>query len=128
MTGAGARGVAVGVSGGVDSAVVAALAKEAFPDECIGVWMPCHSMPQDANDAAKVAQAIGIPLITAELDEVWDLLRLAYDRRLVRYGAFRLRPEALRLADVNVKPRLRITALHHIARAKGYLVVGAYQP
>lgn len=121
-----ARGVAVGVSGGVDSAVVAALAKEAFPDECIGVWMPCHSMAQDAEDAAKVAQAIGIPLITVELDEVWDLLTARLRQALEGAGdSSSLDATALRMAEVNVKPRLRLTALHHIARARGYLVAGA---
>lgn len=123
---AGARGAVVGVSGGVDSAVVAALAKEAFPGECVGVWMPCHSSAQDAADAAKVAAAIGIPLLTVELDDVWDLLT-ARLRRALEDGLGQPVSDSgdLRMAEVNVKPRLRVTALQHLARAKGYLVLGA---
>lgn len=127
---AGARGVVFGVSGGVDSAVVAALAQEAFPGRCIGVWMPCYSEEQDALDAAKVADAIGIPLLTVPLDEVWDLLTTSLRQILQGQSGEATsepapRDDALWMADANVKPRLRLTVLQYIARAKGYLVLGA---
>ena len=47
---AGARGFVVGLSGGVDSAVVARLCQIAAPDAVLGVIMPCHSDPRDERD------------------------------------------------------------------------------
>ena len=48
VTAGGGCGAVFGLSGGIDSAVVAALAKQAFPHHTLGVVMPCHSDPQDA--------------------------------------------------------------------------------
>ena len=48
---ANAKGVVFGLSGGIDSAVVAYLAKRAFGDNILGIIMPAHSNPQDENDA-----------------------------------------------------------------------------
>ena len=52
-TEAGGAGAVFGLSGGIDSAVVGALAKRAFPEHTLGVLMPCHSDPHDAADAAR---------------------------------------------------------------------------
>lgn len=120
---AGARGIVVGLSGGIDSAVVAGLAKEAFPEATVGVWMPSHSLVRDAEDAAKVAKAFGIPMITVDLTQAWDLLT-AQLAAAVWEGNPPRDQEAFRMAEANVKPRLRMITLHYIARAKGYLVAG----
>ncbi|MCK5547790.1 MAG: NAD(+) synthetase, partial [Thermoplasmata archaeon] len=48
---AGAKGAIVGLSGGVDSSVVAALAKRAFGDDMLGIMMPCHSEEEDSEHA-----------------------------------------------------------------------------
>src|SRR6185503_667750 len=55
VTAAGARGLVVGLSGGIDSAVVAALCQMAAPDNTIGVILPCNGDPQDDADAQLVA-------------------------------------------------------------------------
>lgn len=120
---AGARGLVVGVSGGIDSAVVAALSKEAFPDHCLGVWMPCQSLARDADDAARVAEAFDIPLVTVDLGDVWQLLTSRL-RQAVWRGEPPSDADDFRLAEANVKPRLRMVTLHYIARAKRYLVAG----
>ena len=64
---AGGSGAVFGLSGGIDSAVVAALAKRAFPHHTLGVVMPCHSDPQDAEDAAIVAHHFDVPASTVDL-------------------------------------------------------------
>jgi NAD+ synthase len=51
---ANAKGVVFGLSGGIDSAVVAGIAKRAFPNDSMGVIMPIHSNPQDETDALMV--------------------------------------------------------------------------
>src|SRR5215470_19740420 len=47
----GARGFVVGLSGGIDSAVVARLAQLAAPGHVLAVILPCHSDPRDTSDA-----------------------------------------------------------------------------
>ncbi len=48
---AGAKGVVVGLSGGVDSAVVLALSRRALGENVLALSMPCESPGQDAKDA-----------------------------------------------------------------------------
>ena len=111
------RGAVFGLSGGIDSAVVAALAKQAFPDHSLGVVLPCHSDPRDAADGALVAHRFGVPSATVDLGPVYDLLleQLA--------GSSSDLPES-RLATANLKPRLRMTALYAFANQLGYRVLG----
>jgi NAD+ synthase len=124
---AGVRGIAVGLSGGVDSAVVIALAKLAAPDRVVGVIMPCHSDPRDETDARLAAEHFDIPAIRIDLSPTFD--RLVGDLRQTM-GA--LHPgivdnpdaPATRLALANVKPRLRMTSLYFVANSLNYLVAG----
>jgi len=48
---AGAAGVLVGLSGGIDSAVAAVLAKRALGEQLLSLLLPCHSLPEDERDA-----------------------------------------------------------------------------
>ncbi|WP_346690456.1 hypothetical protein [uncultured Cloacibacillus sp.] len=51
----------LGISGGIDSALLAALlAKALGPENVTGVMMPCHSMPIDEEYAALLADAIKV--------------------------------------------------------------------
>ena len=47
----GAKGVVVGLSGGIDSSLVAVLSKRAVEDNLLGLIMPCHSIPTDIKHA-----------------------------------------------------------------------------
>src|SRR5438128_2577999 len=71
---AGARGLLVGLSGGVDSAVVARLAQLAAPGAVLGVLMPCHSNPDDDRDALLVAHHFSLPTIRIDLSAAYDAL------------------------------------------------------
>ena len=117
VTAGGGCGAVFGLSGGIDSAVVAALAKQAFPHHTLGVVMPCHSDPRDAEDGALVAHHYGVPSATVDLGPVYDLLlqQLA--------GSSSDLPES-RLATANLKPRLRMTTLYAFANQLGYRVLG----
>ncbi len=119
---AGAEGIVVGLSGGVDSAVTAALCRRACPGKVLGLIMPCHSDPGDAEDARLAAEALDIPTRTVVLDEVYDLLlgRLAGALEGTPAGEGRERG----LAEANLKPRLRMLTLYYFANRLNYLVAG----
>ncbi len=111
VSAAGAKGLVVGLSGGVDSACTAALAKRAVGEAVLGVLMPCHSDPVDAEYARLVAQALDIETLTVDLGPVYDGLVAAL-------------PPAGRMATANLKPRLRMAALYCLAAERRYLVAG----
>ncbi|MFO7172696.1 MAG: NAD(+) synthase [Bacillota bacterium] len=115
---AGARGVVVGLSGGIDSAVVAGLGARALgPERVLGLILPCHSDPVDAEYARMVAEAFGIPCETVDLTPAYDALAA----RLTRAGEG---TEVRKLALANLKPRLRMATLYFYAQLHGYLVAG----
>lgn len=107
----GASGLVLGLSGGLDSSVCAALCKAAAGDDMLGIIMPCHSIKQDIEDARLVAGALGVKITTIDLGSVYDEF-------------LRVLPEARKEASMNLKPRLRMSTLYYFARDKGYLVVG----
>lgn len=116
---AGARGAVFGLSGGIDSAVVGALARRAFGDDILGIIMPCKSSVQDILDAQLVAQELAIPSIMVELDDAYQLL-------VGQYEAFiKLEDEKkAQRVKANIKPRLRMITLYYFAQARNYLVLG----
>src|SRR5678816_3304508 len=71
---AGTRGFVFGLSGGIDSAVVARLCQLAAPQRVLGVILPCYSHPQDETDARLLASAFSIPVAKVELDAAFDAL------------------------------------------------------
>lgn len=131
VDGAGARGIVVGLSGGIDSAVVAGLAARATPGHVVGVMMPCHSDPDDETHARLTADHFGIPSIRLDLAPAYD--RLVGDLRTVVQslprGQFPVAPAdevdvKARLPLANVKPRMRMTSLYFVANTLNYLVAG----
>ena len=75
----GFKKVLVGLSGGIDSAVVAAIAVDALgADNVQGVSMPGpYSSEGSKNDAKALAQSLGIKLITLPIGDVFDAYRKA---------------------------------------------------
>lgn len=126
---AGARGIVLGLSGGIDSAVVLGLAVRAVPGQVAGVLLPCHSDPQDEADGRLAAGAFGIEPMRVDLAPAYDTLlagldtamgALPADRRPATAGA----SAATALCTVNLKPRLRMTSLYFVANSMNYLVAG----
>lgn len=111
VTSAGAEGVVVGLSGGVDSSVVAGLAKRALDDSVLGTILPCHSQPVDEEYARLVAHALGIRLHRVDLTPVYD-------------GLVAQLPPNSPLAAANMKSRLRMAANYYLANSLNYLVAG----
>lgn len=113
---ANAKGLVFGVSGGIDSAVLAALAKRAFPENSLGIIMPCHSNPIDEEHGLLVANSIGLKVEKVDLT-------FAYDELVKHLSLSSDKTDELALA--NIKPRLRMTTLYYYAQANSYLVAGS---
>lgn len=111
------QGVIFGLSGGIDSAVVAGLAMRAFPNSSLGVIMPCHSHPEDREHALLVAKAFNLKVVDVDLSLVYD--SLVQSTAQATSGL-----EVPRLSFANVKPRLRMTTLYFLANVHSYLVLG----
>ena len=122
---AGCRGFVVGLSGGIDSAVVARLCQMAMQSHVLGVLMPCYSQPQDEADALLVARKFTIPFVRIDLAQPYDSLV-----EVINAAAKGLPHEVhvldikQQLPEANIKPRLRMATLYCLANSLNYLVAG----
>jgi NAD+ synthase len=103
----------VGLSGGVDSAVVACLAAEALgPSYVRGVMMPYRtSSPQSREDAELVGTKLGIPLESVDITPMVDAYLEGF-------------PEANRIRRGNVMARQRMIVLYDLSNRDHALVLG----
>jgi NAD+ synthase len=118
LDGSGQKGFVIGLSGGIDSAVVAVLCKRACPDNTLGVVMPCYNDGKDAEDAELIAKLFDIAHVTVSLDKTYRLLAETVTGK---------RLEDLDEKDINLanlKPRLRMATLYFFANQRKGLVAG----
>ena len=126
----GASRLVLGLSGGIDSAVVCALSTMAAgPSRVIAAIMPIHSRPEDTRDAELVATTFEVIPRIIDLVPAHDALMAAMPgdaaARLEDANVDPARQATGRqLALANVKPRLRMTSLYFLANRYNGLVVG----
>ena len=103
--------IVIGLSGGIDSALVAALAVDAIgPDKVHGVAMPSkYSSTHSIEDAVALAANTGLGLRTVSIESMVD----AYMDELELTG----------LAEENLQARVRGTTLMAISNQEGALVL-----
>lgn len=107
----------IGVSGGIDSALVACLAVDALGKEnVLGVAMPSrYSSPTSLKDAQDLAKNLGIKLIEVPIEEPFtEFLALLKP-------AFEGRPEDV--TEENLQSRIRGTILMSLSNKLGYVVL-----
>ncbi len=115
---AGCKGVVVGMSGGIDSSVLAVLCHRAFPQSMFGVLIPCYSTREDGEHAQATANKFSIPTKTVVLDAVFDNLLKVLPGESADSSVSRL-------AEANLKARLRMLTLYYLANQFKYMVAGA---
>jgi NAD+ synthase len=109
---AGVNGVVIGLSGGIDSGVTAALCTRALGAEnVLGLIMPCGSIPEDTRDGHRTAQHLGVAVKEIQLSGVLDAF----------VSAGKLDTEDI-LNLANVKARLRMAMCY--AHSENRLVAG----
>ena len=107
-------GIAIGLSGGIDSTLVAYLACEAVgPDNVFGITMPSATTPTEDNiHGSEVAQNLGM-----------NYKQIAIDSILKEYLSL-TQLDNNNLAIGNLKARIRMSMLYYYANYKNYLVIG----
>ncbi len=112
-----ANGVVIGLSGGIDSSVTAYLCVKALgKDKVLGIIMPeKNTNPKDVEHAKIVAENLGIKYITSDITDI-----------LKAFGAGGYVPtrEFDKIADGNLKARIRMCILYYFANKYNLLVAG----
>jgi len=113
----GFRKVVIGMSGGVDSALTAAIACDALgAHNVIGVTMPSrHTSAESLEDAGAVAESLGMQLMDFPIEPPHKGFEeiLAPVFRGTKPG----------VAEENLQPRIRSTILHALSNKFGYIVL-----
>ncbi len=107
----GLSGAVMGLSGGIDSAVVAVLAKEAFDEQLLCIMMPSHHSSQSSLDDAKaLCDKFDVRV---ETEPITNLLK-AYENN----------QQSSNLRIGNFSARMRMAILFDISARENALVLG----
>ena len=111
VTKTGLKNVTVGISGGLDSAVVAVLCKEAFGDNMTGVLMPSQfSCDSSLDDAFELCKKFDISYEVVEIAPMVQAYIKNMDEDKLRIG--------------NYSARMRMSVLYDISARDNSLVIG----
>jgi NAD+ synthase len=112
---AGAKGIVVGVSGGVDSAVAAAFAARAIgPEHVVGIALPSAvTGTEDLADAAELCRFLGIEHRTISIEPLMEVYRKQY-------------PDLTSTPYLigNLMARTRMAVLYAVANRENLMVCG----
>ncbi len=109
--------VVLGLSGGIDSGLVAALAVDALGKENVtGVFMPSrYSSKESADDAARLASNLGIRYEVVSIDHIFKLYLLTLESLFAGLEK--------NIAEENLQARIRGNILMALSNKFGYLVL-----
>lgn len=111
------KSAVLGLSGGIDSAVVAAIAADALgPENVVGVSMPSqYSSRGSVDDANKLAANLGIKVLHIPIAETFAIFKSQFKE------IFSGLPE--NETEENMQPRLRAMTLMALSNKFGHLVL-----
>jgi NAD+ synthase (glutamine-hydrolysing) len=109
--------VVIGLSGGVDSALTAAIAVDALgPDNVLGIFMPSpYTSRESGEDVAELARCLGIECRTVEITPAFE----SYLKSL----AHAFRGKAVDTTEENLQARIRGNILMAFSNKFGHLVL-----
>ena len=117
----GIRRVVLGISGGKDSSVAAALCARALGAENVwGIMMP-DGVQSDLDDSVRVCASLGINARTVNIGRVHAALR---EQALAGLGDELTSGGRETESNINVPPRIRMTVLRYIAQSLGAFLCG----
>ncbi len=113
----GFKSVVIGLSGGIDSALTAALAAEALgPENVTGITMPSvYSSAGSVDDSRVLAENLGIRFETVPIRSLFDEYRVSLK------GLFRGRPEDV--TEENIQARIRGNILMAVSNKEKSMVL-----
>ena len=114
---AGFSAVVIGLSGGIDSALAAAMCVDAFGgDQVQGVMLPGpYSSSHSLDDAQELAESLGISTMTISIVEPFE----AFERAFEDAGAGALES----FAAENIQARCRMICLMALSNTHGWMLV-----
>ncbi len=114
---AGAKGVIIGLSGGIDSAVVASIAVRALGVEKVFVlFLPSDTTPNsDLKDVKSLCSQLNVKLTVIDIQKLIN----SYSEEIQE------KEDPSLIEWANFKPRVRQTVLYFFANRLNYLVCGA---
>ena len=122
---AGVRRIVLGISGGKDSSVAAALSARALgPENVFGIMLP-DGEQKDIEDSVRVCESLGIRSFTVNIGQMHQAMLSAVRAGLpetdrpMPYGSI-----GERESNINVGPRLRMTTLRYIAQSLSAFLCG----
>jgi NAD+ synthase len=125
-----ATGAVVGLSGGVDSAVVAGLIKGAFGDNTLGVLLPSkNTAGKDVKYAKLTAETFDLDTVTVNIKEQYEtiynsLSEVDIEDSVKREYYPQTKVSGEDVPEQNIQTRLRMLNLYYVAEKKNYLVMG----
>ncbi len=115
---ASAKGYVVGLSGGIDSAVVASLCQRAVGAKnvlCLRLFEDYHRKSQDFRDAGKTIKQLDVRSVDIPISPLVSAFETTLKSKKLEMG---------RVTLGNIKARLRMVLLYAFANQEKYLVAG----
>ncbi len=124
-----ADGAVVGLSGGIDSSVVATLSKKAFGENFLGVMLPADgTITKDVEYAEKLADKFDMKTKKVNMKKANEALESTFKNIDIDEVKREYWPQTKiptpNPADQNIQTRLRMMALYYIAEKLNYVVMG----
>lgn len=112
-------GYVLGISGGIDSAVVAGIAAKAVGKKLFCLLLPCDSGEEDARLGLELVQKFHLSYELIDLSNSYHVFIKDLEEKALASGK-----PLDKLAHINTKVRLRMVTLYAFAQARHALVLG----